>query len=91
MNQSAHLTVNEQTTLRRVAHGLVEGDFMRMRDLEKLRALRLIDGNKRVPRLTPDGKRRYDALPQAAATLKGQPERGWLARLSGRLERRPRR
>lgn len=91
MNQSAPLTTSEQVTLRRVAHGLSEIDFVRRQDLDRLRALALIDAGARVPRLTADGKRRYAALPLAVAVGHRASEPWRLAHLGKRLERRPRR
>jgi hypothetical protein len=91
VNHSAALTTNEQITLRRVAHGLSEVDFVRRRDLDHLRTLELIDSNKRVPQLTAEGKRRYDALPLALAVMHCASRPRQPARLGGMLERRPRR
>lgn len=91
MNQSAPLTTSEQVTLRRVAHGLSEIDFVRRQDLDRLRALALIDAGTRVPRLTADGKRRYAALPLAVSIGHRASEPRPLAHLGKRPERRPRR
>ena len=91
MNRSAPLTTSEQVTLRRVAHGLSEIDFVRRQDLDRLRALALIDADMRVPRLTAAGKGHYAALPLATTVVQRAPEPQWSARLGKRLERRPRR
>ena len=91
MNQSAPLTTSEQVTLRRVAHGLSEIDFVRWRDLDRLRALALIDADTRVPRLTADRKRRYAALPLAVAVGHRASAARRQAPHCKRLERRPQR
>jgi hypothetical protein len=91
VNQSAPLTTSEQVTLRRVAHGLCEADFVRRQDIDRLRALALIDTSKRMPRLTGNGKRRYESLSLAVAVVHRAAEPPWLACGDKRLERRPRR
>ena len=61
------LTDNEEITLRRVAYGQSDIAHLRAQDLERLRALRLIDGGPRVPSLTPAGKHRFDTLAKPVA------------------------
>jgi hypothetical protein len=64
---------------------------VRRRDLDRLRALALIDADTRVPQLTVDGRRRYAALPLAVAVGARASEPLRPAHLGKRLERRPRR
>ncbi len=63
MHPLTALSLDEQSTLRRVALGLTEVDFARFHDLERLRALHLISSDARNPALTRIGERRHDALP----------------------------
>lgn len=64
---SRPLTANEQVTLRRVAYGQSEVRAMRRHDLTRLRELKLIEDGKDGPRLTADGKQRFEVLPKAAS------------------------
>ena len=66
-SQPVPLSSNEAITLRRVAFGQSNVRSLRPEDLERLRVLKLIEGSAREPTLTADGKRRFDALPKAAA------------------------
>ena len=78
------LTDSEEITLRRVAHGQSDVAHLRAEDLNRLRALKLIDANTRVPALTAAGKTRFDALakPVAIAGFNAQNE---LIAVLGRL------
>lgn len=63
------LTAAQQIALRRVANRLSEVDFVRLQDFERLRALDLIDQNKRAPALTGEGRRQHDRLPKAVVVV----------------------
>jgi hypothetical protein len=78
------LTDSEEITLRRVAYGQSDVAHLRAADLDRLRALKLIDGSSRVPALTAAGKTRFDALakPVAIAEFNAQNE---LMAVLGRL------
>jgi hypothetical protein len=85
--QAVPLSTNEEITLRRVAFGQSDVAHLRAEDLERLRMLKLIDGNSRVPALTGEGKRRFDALakPVSIAEFDAQNELiAALGRLTGR-------
>jgi hypothetical protein len=68
-SQLAPLSTNEEVTLRRVALGESEVRAMRAQDLVQLRRLRLIEDGKDGPRLTAEGKQRFDALPRASTLV----------------------
>ena len=89
-SQPAPLSSNEAITLRRVAFGQSDGDRLRSQDLARLRALKLIEGSAREPTLTADGKRRFDALPKAAALTEFKPHDELLTAMT-RLLGEPRR
>jgi hypothetical protein len=55
------LTSSEEITLRRVAHGQSDVSRLSAGDLARLRTLYLIDDGH-VPRLTVEGRRRFDRL-----------------------------
>jgi ribosomal protein S19E (S16A) len=59
---TAPLTLEEEVTLRRVAFGQSEVRAMRRADLVQLRRLGLIEDAKDGPRLTAQGKVRFDSL-----------------------------
>ena len=60
------LTPNEEVTLRRVAFGESEVSVLRADDLARLYKLGLIEVGKDRPRLTAEGRQRFDALPKVA-------------------------
>jgi hypothetical protein len=66
-NRLAPLSANEEISLRRVAHGQSDMADLRMQDLARLRALDLITADPRVPMLTAEGQRRFDALAKPVA------------------------
>jgi hypothetical protein len=61
----ASLTEDEEVTLRRVAYGQSEVRSLRRHDLTRLYQMRLIEDSEEGPRLTADGKLRFDVLPKA--------------------------
>jgi hypothetical protein len=63
----APLSPNEEVTLRRVALGVAKPARLSERDLERLKALSLIEEHGGGLRLTPTGRERYLALPKSAA------------------------
>jgi hypothetical protein len=56
------LSNGEQITLRRVAHGQSVPGTLPARDLERLRALGLIEGSAKVPVVTASGLRCFESL-----------------------------
>jgi hypothetical protein len=89
--QPAPLSSNEAITLRRVAYGQSDVDCLRSQDLARLRVLKLIEGSEREPTLTANGKRRFAALPKAAALTSFEPHDELLATMMTRLLGEPRR
>lgn len=89
-SQSTPLSSNEAITLRRVAYGQSDAGRLRSRDLVRLRVLRLIEGNVREPTLTADGKRRFDALPKAAALTSFKTHDELLTRMTRMLDEKRR-
>ncbi len=69
-HRSGPLTDEEEITLRRVAFGESEVKAMRVRDLARLRRLRLIEDAKDGPRLTAAGRIVFDGLPKAVGQQK---------------------
>lgn len=61
-SEQTPLSANEEITLRRVAYGQSDVAHLRATDLERLRALALVDGSPRAPMLTAAGKARFDGL-----------------------------
>jgi hypothetical protein len=61
----APLSANEETTLRRVALGVSKAASLSKLDVERLRALVLIEDKDGELRLTAAGRERYLALPRA--------------------------
>jgi hypothetical protein len=88
--QPTPLSSNEAITLRRVAYGQSNVDRLRSQDLVRLRVLRLIEGSVREPTLTADGKRRFDALPKAAALTSFKTHDALLARMTRMLDEKRR-
>ena len=89
-SKPAPLSNNEAITLRRVAFGQSDIGCLRPQDLMRLRSLELIEGGAREPTLTADGKRRFDALPKAAALADFKPHDELLTAMA-RLLGEPRR
>jgi hypothetical protein len=89
-SQSTSLSSNEAITLRRVAYGQSDAGRLRSRDLVRLRVLRLIEGSVREPTLTADGKRRFDALPKAAALASFKTHDELLTRMTRMLDEKRR-
>ena len=73
-----------------MAFGQSDGDRLRLQDLVRLRALKLIEGSAREPTLTAHGRRCFDALPKAAALAEFKPHDELLAAMV-RLRDEPRR
>ena len=87
----ALLSTDEEITLRRVAHGESEVAFLRAPDLARLRALALVEGQPRMPRLTAAGRTHFDRLarPVALADFDVQRElAATIERLEARRQRR---
>lgn len=64
--QTAPLSLNEEITLRRVAHRVPSWRELSKRDLDHLEKLALITKDRDLYTLTRLGKHRYEALPCAA-------------------------
>jgi hypothetical protein len=60
----APLNANEETTLRRVALGVSKAASLSKPDVERLRALALVEDRDGDLRLTATGRERYLALPR---------------------------
>ena len=63
----APLSLNEETTLRRVALGISNAAHLRKRDIDRLTALSLIEEKDGGVRLTTTGLERYRTLPKGVA------------------------
>jgi hypothetical protein len=63
----APLSPYEETTLRRVALGISKAAHLSKRDVDRLKALALIEEKDGGLGLTPPGRERYLALPKSAA------------------------
>jgi hypothetical protein len=63
----APFSPNEEVTLRRVAFGIAKSARPSARDVERLKALSLIEEHGGVLRLKPAGRKCYLALPKSAA------------------------
>jgi hypothetical protein len=85
------LTDNEEVTLRRVAYGQSEVRAMRQQDLTRLHALKLIEDSKDGPRLTADGKLRFDGLPKAAVLDNSGALEGMLKTINRSIAESPKR
>jgi hypothetical protein len=72
----APLSPHEEVTLRRVALGVANPADLPKRDVERLKALMLVENYDAALRLTPVGKQRYLALPNSAALDAGVPNEG---------------
>jgi hypothetical protein len=69
----APLSPHEEVTFRRVALGISKAELLPARDVERLKALSLIEEHESHLRLTPTGRKRYQALPNITAVQ--QPEK----------------
>jgi hypothetical protein len=63
----APLSPHEEVTLRRVALGIAQLSDLPAQDVERLKALLLVEEHGAGLRLTPVGKKRYLALPNSSA------------------------
>ncbi len=85
------LTDNEEITLRRVAYGQSDVAHLRAEDLTRLRTLKLIDGNGRVPALTAAGKARFDTLAKPVAIRDVNAQNDLMAVLGRLMAKKPER
>jgi hypothetical protein len=69
----APLSPHEGVTLRRIALGIANPADLPAKDVERLKALVLVEEHGAGLRLTPVGKRRYLALPNSGAFDSGAP------------------
>jgi hypothetical protein len=67
LTHGAPLTHDEQITLRRVAYGQSTPGTLPARDIERLRALGLVEGPPHAPAVTPSGRRCFESLSGPAA------------------------
>jgi hypothetical protein len=67
------LSPHEEVTLRRIALGVANPADLPAKNVERLKALVLIEEHGAGLRLTPVGKRRYLALPNSGAVDSGAP------------------
>jgi hypothetical protein len=70
----APLSPNEEVTLRRVALGIAQPADLPAKDIERLKALALVEEHRAGLRLTPVGKKRYLALPHSTAFDSSAPD-----------------
>lgn len=89
-SSTAPLTAEEEVTLRRVAFGQSEVRAMRREDLARLRQLGLIEDAKDGPRLTAQGRIRFDTLAKAFSPSKTRQHEEMVAEISRRMSRLPR-
>ena len=69
----APFSPREEVSFRRVALGISKAELLPARDVERLKALSLIEEHESNLRLTPTGRKRYQALPNITAVQ--QPEK----------------
>ncbi|MBL6615192.1 MAG: hypothetical protein ISP49_12860 [Reyranella sp.] len=83
------LSTSEEITLRRVAHGQSDIGRLPAEDLARLRWLMLVDGQAGRPKLTSEGRRRFEELakPIPFSTFDAE---GTLSSLVKRLQARTR-
>jgi len=62
--KEAVLTINEEVTLRRIAHGIVRPSALKQSDVEKLTRLKLVSLRGTALMLTALGERRVSELPR---------------------------
>jgi hypothetical protein len=65
--RTAPISPNEEVTLRRIALGISQAKDLPPRDVDYLVRLRLVDKDEGELKLTDLGRKRYQALPRAAA------------------------
>lgn len=65
----APLSPHEEVTLRRVALGIASPTDLPAQDVERLKALLLVEEHGTGLRITPVGKKRYLALPNSSAVF----------------------
>jgi hypothetical protein len=65
----APLSPHEEVTLRREALGIAEPSELPAKDVERLKALVLVEEHGAGLRLTPTGKERYFTLPNSSAVF----------------------
>jgi hypothetical protein len=65
----APLSPHEEVTLRRVALGIAQPRELPAKDVERLKALVLVEEHGGGLRLTPVGKKRYLALPNSSVVF----------------------
>ena len=70
----APLSPHEEVTLRHVALGIANPADLAARDVERLRALMLVEEHETTLRRTAVGKQRYRDLPNSAAFDSGAPD-----------------
>ena len=68
------LSPHEEVTLRRIALGIANPADLPAKDVERLKALWLIEEFSAGLRLTPIGKKRYLTLPNSGAFDSGAPD-----------------
>jgi hypothetical protein len=86
---TATLSPEEEVTLRRVAFGQSEVRALRREDLARLRRLGLIEDAKDGPRLTAEGKARFDCLPRAFSPSKSRQHEAVMAEIRRRTWQPP--
>ena len=83
----APLSPHEEVSFRRVALGISKAELLPVRDVERLKALSLIEEHESHLRLTPTGRKRYQALPNITAVQQPEnrmrPSRNWPLSLQG--------
>ena len=78
----APLSPHEEVTLRRVALGIAQLSDLPAQDVERLKALLLVEEHGAGLRLTPVGKKRYLALPNSFAIFDTDAPDGALAKMA---------
>jgi hypothetical protein len=81
------LSPHEEVSFRRVALGISKAELLPACDVERLKALSLIEEHESHLRLTPTGRKRYQALPNITAVQQPEnrmrPSRNWPLSLQG--------
>ena len=78
----APLSPNEEITLRRVALAVAQPADLPAKDVERLKALMLVEEHAAALRLTPVGKQRYLALPNSAVIFNSDAPDETLAKMA---------